>query len=345
MNYKISVIVPVYNVEKYLVRCVESLLKQTLKEIEIILVDDGSPDRCPVMCDSYEKKYDNVVTIHKKNAGLGMARNSGLEIAKGEYVAFVDSDDYVEKEMYEVLYNIAKEKKADVVISGGFISEGAYRTVKVNKETENELIYEGEEVKLLALKMTGSLPEHQFDFEHAMSACKGIYKNELIVSNGVCFHSERELISEDLLFHYDIVQYAKKAIVIPKCFYHYCLNNESLTKKYYKDRFQRNVSFYKYIVELLEERRFTNDSNLYAQRLLIANARVVISQIIKYYKKMRNNMFDEILDVCNNDVLVQILNNYPIDRLPIKQKIFTYMMKMKMIRGMILLIKLNELTK
>ena len=115
---KVSIIVPVYNVEKYLNRCIQSLLNQTLKDIEIIMVDDGSPDRCPQMCDNYAKKDNRIKVIHKQNAGLGYARNSGLEIATGEYIAFVDSDDFVNSQMYETLYNNAVSTKADVVYSG-----------------------------------------------------------------------------------------------------------------------------------------------------------------------------------------------------------------------------------
>ena len=100
---KISVIVPIWNVEKYLDRCIQSILNQTLKDIEIILVDDESPDNCPSMCDDYAKRYSNIKVIHKKNGGLGYARNSGLELATGKYVAFLDSDDWVEKEAYEQL--------------------------------------------------------------------------------------------------------------------------------------------------------------------------------------------------------------------------------------------------
>lgn len=95
-NPKVSIIVPIYNVEKYLDRCMASLLNQTLEDIEIIMVDDGSPDRCPKMCDEYAKKDSRVKVVHKKNGGLGYARNSGLDVATGEYVAFVDSDDYVD---------------------------------------------------------------------------------------------------------------------------------------------------------------------------------------------------------------------------------------------------------
>lgn len=103
MTPKISVIVPVYKVEAYLPRCVESLLSQTYKDFEIILVDDGSPDTCPAMCDAYAKKYSNIHALHKENGGLSDARNAGVTIAKGEYVTFVDSDDYVHPAYLEML--------------------------------------------------------------------------------------------------------------------------------------------------------------------------------------------------------------------------------------------------
>ena len=103
-NIKISIIVPVFNVEKYLCFCVDSLLNQTFKDIEIILVDDGSPDSCPQMCEDYAQKDKRVKVIHKQNSGLGYARNSGLDIAKGEFVSFIDSDDYISLDMYEKMY-------------------------------------------------------------------------------------------------------------------------------------------------------------------------------------------------------------------------------------------------
>ena len=105
---KISLIVPCYNVERYLDTCVKSLVEQTLEDIEIILVNDLSPDRVPEMCDKWASNDRRVKVIHKKtNEGLGYARNSGLDIATGEYVAFIDSDDYVDTKMYEMLYNLS----------------------------------------------------------------------------------------------------------------------------------------------------------------------------------------------------------------------------------------------
>ena len=105
---KVSVIVPIYNVEKYLDECMVSLLNQTLKDIEIILVDDESPDNCPKMCDEYANKDKRVKVVHKKNGGLGFARNSGLDVATGEYVAFIDSDDWIKPTHLECFINYSE---------------------------------------------------------------------------------------------------------------------------------------------------------------------------------------------------------------------------------------------
>lgn len=111
----ISVIVPVYKVEKYLDACVESIVNQTYKDLEIILVDDGSPDNCPAMCDAWAQKDTRIKVIHKKNGGLSSARNAGIAIAKGEYIGFVDSDDIINPAMYELLYNAIRSTDSDIV--------------------------------------------------------------------------------------------------------------------------------------------------------------------------------------------------------------------------------------
>ena len=114
MRPLVSIVVPIYNVEKYLDRCIKSLTQQTLKDIEIILVDDESPDKCPQLCDEYASLDSRIKVIHKKNGGLGLARNSGMQVATGEYITFVDSDDFVALETYEKLYTIAKSKDLDI---------------------------------------------------------------------------------------------------------------------------------------------------------------------------------------------------------------------------------------
>jgi glycosyltransferase involved in cell wall biosynthesis len=112
----ISIIVPIYKVEQYLVKCLDSILNQTYKNLEIILVDDGSPDNCPTICEEYANKDERIKVIHQKNGGLSAARNTGINNVSGEYIAFIDSDDYIHERMYEILYKNLKEKKADISV-------------------------------------------------------------------------------------------------------------------------------------------------------------------------------------------------------------------------------------
>lgn len=111
---KLSIIVPVYKVEAYLHRCVDSILMQTFTDYELILVDDGSPDSCPTICDEYAKKDERIVVIHKHNGGLSDARNAGLDIARGEYIGFIDSDDFIHPQMYEIMISVAEQDNVDI---------------------------------------------------------------------------------------------------------------------------------------------------------------------------------------------------------------------------------------
>lgn len=116
MKPKVSIVVPIYNVEKYLKNCVDSLLNQTLEDIEIILVDDGSPDKSGEIADEYMRNEKRIKVVHQSNAGLGPARNSGMAVATGEYIGFIDSDDWTQPEMFERLYEAAVLENADIVV-------------------------------------------------------------------------------------------------------------------------------------------------------------------------------------------------------------------------------------
>ena len=118
MKDLVSIVVPIYNVEKYLDRCLDSIVAQTYRNLDIILVDDGSPDSCPQMCDAWAKKDSRIRVIHKRNQGLGMARNTGIENALGTYICFFDSDDYIAAETVEKAVKVAREEQAEVVIFG-----------------------------------------------------------------------------------------------------------------------------------------------------------------------------------------------------------------------------------
>lgn len=124
MSKKLSIIVPVYKVERYLARCIDSILNQTYKNLEIVLVDDGSPDRCGEICDEYAKEDERVKVIHKENGGVSSARNVGFENSTGDYIGYVDSDDYIDPKMYSDMIKILEENNLDIVCCEAFIVKG-----------------------------------------------------------------------------------------------------------------------------------------------------------------------------------------------------------------------------
>ena len=148
MKPLISIIVPIYKVEKYLSVCVEKLIHQSYENLEIILVDDGSPDRCPEICDEYQKKDNRIKVIHKKNGGLSDARNAGLDIAQGEYVAFVDSDDYVDERYIDKLYDALNQSHASTAVCGLQIVDENNKVSEQISATQNREceIYTGREI-------------------------------------------------------------------------------------------------------------------------------------------------------------------------------------------------------
>ncbi len=169
MKDKISVIVPIYKVEKYLRKCVESVINQSYSNLEIILVDDGSPDKCPVICDEYSKKDNRIIVIHKPNGGLSDARNYGIEKATGKYISFIDSDDYVSYDYIEYLYNNIKRENADIsiVLPQTFFKEET--NIKVKNKPEKIRVFNSKTALITML--------YQKEFD--TSAWGKLYKKDL----------------------------------------------------------------------------------------------------------------------------------------------------------------------
>lgn len=236
-NPKVSVIVPCYGVEKYLDRCMKSLIEQTLQDIEVILIDDGSPDNIPIMCDKWAEKDARVKVIHKKNAGLGYARSSGLEIAAGEYVSFVDSDDYVSTKMYESLFQEAQKSDADLVFSN-FKTEQRNGIWVDSKEVEKREEWVGDKVEEFMLDMVACAPHEKKERKYQMSVWHSIYRRSIIVDNNIRFYSEREVVSEDLPFQIDYMLHTHKVVYLPQSYYYYCLNGGSLTATFKQEKYE-----------------------------------------------------------------------------------------------------------
>ena len=198
MYVKLSVIVPIYNTKGYLERCVLSILDQTTKNIEIILVDDGSPDGAGEICDQLKDRYDNIKVIHKANEGLGFARNSGLNMAIGEYVAFLDSDDFVDKGFYEELITMCEKYQADACYVSGFYQFKDPNTRKTffYNDITNKVIQCQEEIKAMIPRIISRRPD--LDDNIPGSSCMAVYDHRFLKDNGLRFITEKDFISEDV---------------------------------------------------------------------------------------------------------------------------------------------------
>lgn len=213
---ELSIIVPVYNVEKYICKCLDSILAQTFSDFEVILVDDGSTDASGKICDDYAKKDNRIVVIHRENGGLSAARNTGIKYANGAFIAFVDSDDYIAPNMYETLINVSKETGADIVKCGfhEFVDDNitVKKTFSEVKVMDN---YSGQ--SLLPLYYEGVLYTVVWN---------GIYSSNL----GKTVVYPEGYINEDNYASPMYLHLSKKIALIPDCFYYYRQNYSGLSK-------------------------------------------------------------------------------------------------------------------
>lgn len=333
---KVSVIVPVYKVEAYLNRCLNSLACQTLKDIEIILVDDESPDKSGEMCDEWAKKDCRIKVIHKKNGGLGYARNSGLEVATGRFVAFVDSDDFVDREMYQILYEECNKNNLDCVYSEFNVDEYPGFRVVIRPE---KLYVGSEEIENLRLDIVGAEPTYISGVKYHCSSCKGLYKLGVIRMYGLQFRSERQYISEDMLFNLDFLYHSQRVKLVPWQFYHYCLNGASLTHSYRPDRWEKQLVM---LEELNDKNKYRNKSEL-ALRLKRTAIFYTMSAISQEWRRSDSTFIQKVKATAvveNEPIIRKNVVEYPINKLPIKWKIYTYLLKFKILRYAFLFISL-----
>ena len=335
---KVSIIVPVYNVEKYIERCVNSLKAQTIEDIEIILVDDSSTDSSLDICNKLASEDSRIKVIHKENEGAGKARNKALEIATGKYIGFADSDDFVEKDMFKTLYEKAEKYDSALVMSGVLFVDGnmfsedgeCVRKTYFDKDTHFET---EEELKKLRMGIVGATPEDEDDSKYGMSIWKNLFRHEVIKNNNITFESERAMLSEDALFMIDYISHIKKATGINEAFYNYCRNEDSISKSYKRDRFEKSLVFVNEV-----EKRFNKDIEpkeyrMYIYRFWQAMCRVICSQEIMYFADNKvgySKLKKRLKGICTHSLTVSALGSYPINKLPFKQIIFAYAMKYRL---------------
>ena len=282
MKNLISIIIPVYNVEQYLSRCVDSVINQTYKNLEIILVDDGSTDNSGKICDEYALKDNRIKVIHKKNGGVSSARNAGLDIAKGDYIGFVDSDDFIEHDMYEYLQNLIIEYDADISIcSIEFIikNKNIYKTLL----KKDELLNTNEALKVFYTQL--------YIYNKLFNKC---IMADLLFDTSV-------KIGEDMLFCLEYLKRCNRIIYGKEVKYHYVNNVLSATKKTFnidKLTYFKSINIFinyakdnnlKYLFKKLKEQKVYHAVGFLRQ---IAESNFKDKRIIKNLQnKVRNNIF------------------------------------------------------
>ena len=248
---KFSVVLSIYNVEPYLERCIESIINQSYKNLEIILVDDGSYDKCPEICDKWAEKDERIKVIHKSNAGLGMARNSGMELSTGDYICFFDSDDYIEKTLFEDVARYLKNNLVDLVEFGHYDVNSKGKIIHTFTPNLSKKIYIGEEIYTdFWPELICTDPKTGKSSNLLMSAWCAIYKKECLDRAKFQFVSEREIICEDVYSLMKLMPNIESVQVIDKPYYYYCENQSSLTHTYKQDRFERIVHFQEELIKL-----------------------------------------------------------------------------------------------
>ena len=288
-NDLISIIIPVYKVEKYLEKCIESVLKQTYTNLQIILVDDGSPDNCGKICDEYAKKDSRIEVIHKVNGGLSDARNVGISKAKGRYIGFVDSDDYIKEDMYEILLNLIKKYDADVSICN------LYDVIDGNECIRNK------ENGIREYSRLDILKEVLLDKNIQSYAWNKLYKKELF--DEIKYPIGKKY--EDIGTTFYVFEKCNKIVVTSEPEYYYLKRSDSLvnnvTESTVLDYTEIIIQRYLYTRENIEELKKYN--NYYLAKTLITahNDIELLGSISEKMQEKYKELYNLVYNIMKND--------------------------------------------
>jgi glycosyltransferase involved in cell wall biosynthesis len=318
---KVSIVVPMYKVEKYLDRCIESLRAQTLKDIQIVLVDDGSPDRSGDIAETYAREDHRITVVHRENGGLGPARNSGMDIAKGDYIGFVDADDWVDTNMYKRMYETAYATHADVVTTG-------IRTVRDGVPiSEDHQLFAGTVLKgdrdifRLRSGLYGALPCHAKDAGVVVSACTVLYRRSLLRQANLRFMN---IHSEDIFFNLSVWSVASVIAVMDGTPYNYRKDGQSsLTTTFHHSTPEAFFRIFQTLEHMArqEPMQFRAEACLRARRGIFDYARV-LTEMIETSSQSPYQKYLLIREVFRNPSVLRACRGYPFWKLRVDQMMF-----------------------
>ena len=277
---KVSIIVPVYNVEQYLNKCIDSILNQTYRNIEVILINDGSIDNSREICDKYAKIDHRITVIHKENGGVSFARNVGLSLSSGDYIMFIDSDDWIEKDTLSILLEIQNENDYDVIMFG---------ICRENKITEKTTYSSLESESFVGKDKLMSFFPKLIKRELMNSLCNKMYKASIIKKNKIKFN-ESINIAEDTLFNSEIFLKITSFYILDKCMYHYIIRDvESLTKRYNPHKYDMLIYVNNFLQSALTLHSFPKEALIAANDIRIKNIYSCFLDLFSNKKKLTFN--------------------------------------------------------
>lgn len=323
MGKKISIIIPVYNVSKYIEKCLKSVLKQTMSEIEVIIINDGSTDNSEEIIQEYANQDKRIIYISQKNKGVGEARNKGVEIAKGEYIGFVDPDDCIHNRMYEILYSKAKQYDADIAICDNKIVNSDIDTkiddlpiterdinVNIEKNVKNNMA----DFIIRYYYREGKYKNHVWD---------KIFKRDVIKKNNIKFGDLKEITGEDTLFAITALAFANNIIYVHNKLYYYYIRKNSIMNTFNIDKMKKTINFMKQVENFQEKSKLYNKFELflsgYLYNLCVASSRELIQ-----YKK-RNLLKKNIEEMLKEKIIIKYAN------ILLEKKIYLKFTKIKQI--------------
>ena len=322
---EISVIVPVYNVEALLPRCIESIMAQTKQNMEIILVDDGATDESGRICDSYAKKDARIRVIHKTNGGLTSAWKAGAAVAKGDYLGFIDSDDWIDEDMYERMWESAKKYHSDIVVCGLVFD---YEDSKLEKRKEisdfEKEYYDRKDLEAIFPKL---INDGRF-FGRMLQPARvtKLYRRELVEKNMLLCKDE-VTVGEDMQLTLPCILDANSMSVVKDFYpYHYWFNQNSMTGKFDPKYLDKIKIMEKRLKEISEEKgkfdfepQITND--------FLGLAVIGLKNGVVRNQSGRKTAKEIIKRYCNDETVREALQNHTMNRLPMSIKVFLMLMK------------------
>lgn len=327
INTKISIIVPIYNAEKYIRRCIESILKQTYTNIELILINDGSNDNSLEICEKFKKNDRRIVIVNKKNEGVSVARNIGIEKATGELISFVDADDYLEENFLQELFNIMNKYNVNYVTCGYNRVYGNYLE-QINNNLNEILMSSDEYLNKILNVQTG------YGFAHMKLINKSVIGD-------VRFNKTLK-VGEDALFNVMLCQNLDKVAIFNKPLYNYYFNPESVVRKFDENYYQKYLKSMKEMTTYINNKYINNSQINQNLQNYIAYHILLICVNYCYHPENKENNRKKLKEVCEEKIFKKAIQESNYNDLSITRKISLFTLKHKLYLIMELICKIRQ---